>query len=163
MEEYLFTREHFYLSAIRSIKWLLLICNVLCIHSPFSWVTSNCFAQWMNSYCFLVRKNYIIYCWREREGEKLSKVARLLLTPQKWTCTEQAWLENFRPTEYGCQKRDKGKHGQHWYSLVGKLDTTIGFQNMWDPGRIVVFLFFKRIIILILVIHIHHINLRKYR
>ena len=37
--------------------------------------------------------------------------------------------------KHGCCKRSKGKCGQHWPSLVGKLDTATGFlacMGFWE-------------------------------
>ena len=36
--------------------------------------------------------------------------------------------------KHGSQKRSKGTYGQHWPSLVGRLDTPTGFWRTWDSG-----------------------------
>ena len=33
------------------------------------------------------------------------------------------------------RNRGKGKHGPHWSSLLGELDTPTGFAHAWDSGR----------------------------
>ena len=37
--------------------------------------------------------------------------------------------------KHGGQKRSKGKCGQQWLSLVGRLDTPTAFWCTWDSGR----------------------------
>ena len=67
-------------------------------------------------------------------GGRLPEAAKQFLTQEEGVCTEHGGLRLCPRTEHGRGKRGKGKHGQHWSLLVGKLGTPTGF--LVGPGPI---------------------------